>query len=292
NYPERESAANGRSSNSSSSKAKEHHKSPPSTSSKSGPSSSSRHQTRGGERNRAYVKTHGTGLCVSSRDEYNFNIILETSTVSSRFIDLRWSGVPYPDSKFVNVYRVIWKSTGSTVSQFIHPMAGSVEPEEEEEEEAEKNLFVFPTAHQPKATVKTLQPGTTYLFYVEAYLTNGKIRESNVVERQTLLDPPSDGGGVKGGALSGPSSTGAGPVGSTNYYHAMLAFAIIATLAMLCFLVLLVIVVKRKQARMKGASITTGNGGPSHFDMTSREAVTSRIVSPPPQPYQPTVTFK
>lgn len=75
-------------------------------------------------------------------DEYGFDLALAPGKVTQNSVELKVSGVPIPEDKYVNIYQVFYSS---------------------DTEKEQKNYFKVPkTETNKRATLFDLRPGTKY----------------------------------------------------------------------------------------------------------------------------------
>jgi len=112
-----------------------------------------------------YQRTINAILLFTLADPFSFNLILTTTSVSPRSISLSWRGVPRPHHQYASLYRVL------AAEHHVNAMDDAV------------SVYVESTAATPTATtVAGLRPATHYQVWLEAYLRNGRIAKSNVLD--------------------------------------------------------------------------------------------------------------
>jgi len=128
-----------------------------------------------------------------AQDPYEFEVRLNVEEVGTEFVGLSWSGVPNPHQQFVNIYRILYAEENS--GEFDSNSAADFESLPSNNNDV-FSVFKVAKLDSFKATrIRYLAPDTKYQFWLEAYLTNGKVYTSNVLEVKTksLNEIASDG---------------------------------------------------------------------------------------------------
>ncbi|XP_047482174.1 uncharacterized protein LOC125034466 [Penaeus chinensis] len=140
-----------------------------------------------------------TFMTLPEEDPYEFEIEVRAGKVSSQTAELYYSGVPDPEEKYVNVFRAVYVR---------------------EDERVDAQTFKIPkTGHEKKIFLSDLKPDVEYKVWLEAYLSNGRKKTSNVIPITTKagelpkpekseVDPSTQGRRGEGRVLRRPGRRG------------------------------------------------------------------------------------
>ncbi|XP_031784352.1 putative epidermal cell surface receptor isoform X2 [Nasonia vitripennis] len=175
-------------------------------------------------------------------DPYSFEVKVEIKTIKSTEVEVSWNGVPQPQEKYVNIFRAVYQSDTGKEDTSTFKIAKKDSP--------------------AKTIIGDLKPGTRYRLWIEVYLTNGKIKKSNVqdfVTKPGVLLPP--------GASQQQGKLASIPLHEGDYYGPLVIVAIVASLAILSTLILLMMLMKRRtssKADISPRKTTSAYDNPSY----------------------------
>ncbi|KAH9630788.1 hypothetical protein HF086_001016 [Spodoptera exigua] len=155
-------------------------------------------------------------------DPYNWTVTIEARTVGSEAAEVWWRGIPSPAERWVRVYRG------------AHACGSKREQDE----------FRLATRDLPPAiTLTGLQPNTKCRVWLEMFLTNGKVKTSNVLEINTKHEdsPEPIDNEIEASSVASRHRG--------DYYGALVGVGAVAALGALTSLLLLLVVLRRHRPR-------------------------------------------
>nr|XP_037876204.1 putative epidermal cell surface receptor isoform X1 [Bombyx mori] len=167
-------------------------------------------------------------------DPYNWSVTVEALSVGAGAVQVSWRGVPAPAERWVRVYRAA-HSCGRRAAGGARA-AGR-----------EHDAFTLAARDAPTTlTLSGLEPDSRCRVWLELFLTNGKVKTSNVLEINTRpADEPEDvDNEIEASSVSGSRSAERG-----DYYGGLVVAGVLAALGALTSLLLLLVVVRRHRPR-------------------------------------------
>ncbi|XP_075983326.1 stranded at second transmembrane protein isoform X3 [Anticarsia gemmatalis] len=195
-------------------------------------------------------------------DPYNWTVTIETRAIGSGAAEVWWRGVPAPAERWVRVFRAAHacNPTGGTDRHDLHDIHGHHGHDGHDflghdHDRHERDAFRLAARDLPPAiTITGLSPDTKCRIWLELFLTNGKVKTSNVLEINTKsLDHPEP---IDNEIESSSSVSGR----SGDYYGALVGVGAVAALGALSSLLLLLVVLRRHRPR--SVPITTVPSAP------------------------------
>ncbi|XP_075983325.1 stranded at second transmembrane protein isoform X2 [Anticarsia gemmatalis] len=184
-------------------------------------------------------------------DPYNWTVTIETRAIGSGAAEVWWRGVPAPAERWVRVFRAAHacNPTGGTDRHDLHDIHGHHGHDGHDflghdHDRHERDAFRLAARDLPPAiTITGLSPDTKCRIWLELFLTNGKVKTSNVLEINTKsLDHPEP---IDNEIESSSSVSGR----SGDYYGALVGVGAVAALGALSSLLLLLVVLRRHRPR-------------------------------------------
>ncbi|XP_065331808.1 putative epidermal cell surface receptor isoform X1 [Cloeon dipterum] len=174
---------------------------------------------------------------------YGFDIAVHVAMVKANSVELSWTGVPAPEEKYVNIYRAVYQS--------------DVEANKQELSSVFKLVKKDGGSNRTRTVIQALKPSTRYRIWLEAFLTNGKIKKSDV---RTFTTKP-------GLLPSAGASERVAEQPRGDYYGALVGVSVFAALLVVALVILLMIMVRRQHSVT--ANITPRGKSEAAFDNPS-----------------------
>ncbi|KAF2344347.1 Fibronectin type III, partial [Trinorchestia longiramus] len=124
-------------------------------------------------------------------DPYQFSLHAELGAVTPHSVQVRYSGVPEPQDKYVNVYQLVFLRESDRVHGHLyrspkdHQQYGENINEATDAEADTDDAAGTMDPHQ--FLVDQLKADQTYQLWLVAYLSNGRTIKSNVLDVRTLV---------------------------------------------------------------------------------------------------------
>ncbi|CAG9565313.1 unnamed protein product [Danaus chrysippus] len=158
-------------------------------------------------------------------DPYNWSIVIESRVIGSEAVELTWRGVPEPAERWVRVYRA------------AHACG---------EVGKEHDALKLAARDSPNTiTLSGLDPDSRCRVWLELFLTNGKVKTSNVLDIHTKsMDSPEPIDNVVEASTILVAGRHKG-----DYYGALVVVGVLAALGALATTLLLLVLVRRHRPR-------------------------------------------
>ncbi|XP_011504664.1 PREDICTED: putative epidermal cell surface receptor [Ceratosolen solmsi marchali] len=188
-------------------------------------------------------------------DPYLFDVKVEIKAIKPTHVEISWNGIPIPQDKYVNIYRAVYQSDSGKEDTSTFKIAKKDAP--------------------AKTIISDLKPGTRYRLWIEVYLTNGKIKKSNVqdfVTKPGILLPSDVSQQGKFASIS---------LHEGDYYGPLVIVAIVASLAILSTLILLMMLMKKRtssKADISPRKTTSDYDNPSYKVELQQETMGNLVL--------------
>uniref|UniRef100_A0A2A4JUK9 Fibronectin type-III domain-containing protein n=1 Tax=Heliothis virescens TaxID=7102 RepID=A0A2A4JUK9_HELVI len=155
-------------------------------------------------------------------DPYNWTVVISARSVGSGAAEVSWRGVPAPAERWVRVFRGA-HACGNRREHDAFRLAARDLP--------------------PTLTLTGLQPNSKCRIWLETFLTNGKVKTSNVLEITTKSEdsPEPIDNEIEASSVAGRHRG--------DYYGALVGVGAVAALGALTSLLLLLVVLRRHRPR-------------------------------------------